>query len=215
MPKIKKKGTAKSKVVSTKKKISIKRLDKKSGTKQLSPILRAFFVGLLIVLLAVLIPSLYPNVELFLTKKMLMDKTGSSYSTNIFNDLNSKTVDSITIKTVQDTFTIERTTRHWVIDGREVDSKRINTLFSSLNTFNLGTLLSKNPKNHLELGISDLLGSFVTIRSGSKEVKFVIGNPSSVLNSFYFRFLGSNEVYLSTGDLRSVITLTKEEWLAK
>jgi hypothetical protein len=215
MPKIKKKVTTKSKVVSTKKKISIKRLDKKSGTKQLSPILRAFFVGLLIVLLAVLIPSLYPNVELFLTKKMLMDKTGSSYSTNIFNDLNSKTVDSITIKTVQDTFTIERTTRHWVIDGREVDSKRINTLFSSLNTFNLGTLLSKNPKNHLELGISDLLGSFVTIRSGSKEVKFVIGNPSSVLNSFYFRFLGSNEVYLSTGDLRSVITLTKEEWLAK
>lgn len=215
MPKIKKKVTTKSKVVSTKKKISIKRLDKKSGVKQLSPVLRAFFVGLLIVLLSVLIPSLYPNVELFLTKKMLMDKTGSSYSTNIFSDLNSKTVDSITIKTVQDTFTIERTTRHWVIDGREVESKRMNSLFSSLNTFNLGTLLSKNPKNHLELGISDLLGSFVTIRSGSKEVKFVIGNPSSVLNSFYFRFLGSNEVYLSTGDLRSVITLTKEEWLAK
>lgn len=215
MPKIKKKVTTKSKVVSAKKKISIKRLDKKSSTKQLSPVLRAFFVGLLIVLLSVLIPSLYPNVELFLTKKMLMDKTGTSYSTNIFSDLNSKTIDSITIKTVQDTFTIERTTRHWVIDGREVDSKRMNSLFSSLNTFNLGTLLSKNPKNHLELGISDLLGSFVTIRSGSKEVKFVIGNPSSVLNSFYFRFLGSNEVYLSTGDLRSVITLTKEEWLAK
>jgi|GEM_PF-1685945 len=216
MPKLKKKSTSTSKNVVKKKisnKIKVSKPLKSLKNTELSPVLRAFFVGIFIVLTTVLIPAIYPSVELFITKKFLINTTVGDINNPVFIGLNKDTVDSITIKTVQETFTIQKTTRNWVIDGKEVSKNRIDTLFKSIRSFNLGTLLSKNPKNHLELGISDLLGSFVTIRSGSREVNFVIGNPSSVLNSFYFRFLGSNEVYLSSGDLREIITIRKNDWL--
>ena len=73
------------------------------------------------------------------------------------------------------------------MDNRAVDESKLEALFSALETLEIGDLLSKNPRNHLELGVSTGIGTFVNIRKGSREYKFVVGNPSAILNSFYFR----------------------------
>lgn len=179
--------------------------------------LRGIFFGILIFILTLFVIFGYTKFELYFKKTLISNIYTPTYSNEVFYGLTEDNVDFITIKTVQETFTLKKNVINtkiiWVIGDKQISQDKIDRLFSSLYTFNQGSLLSKNPKNHLELGINDLLGSFVTIKAGVREVNFVIGNPSSVLNSFYFRLQGSPEVYLSTGDLRSIVTSGKSYWI--
>lgn len=190
---------------------------KNKKSKNIHPYVKSGLLGILILLLSLLIPVIYIKVEPFIKRKLGEKIYIPSYSNQVFYGLTKDNVQTVSVRTAQENFTIYKKQvgpgYFWYINDKKISEDKINNLFDSLYSFDQGSLLSKNPKNHLELGISDLLGSFVTIKAGAREVSFVIGNPSAVLNSFYFRISGTDAVYLSNGSLRSVFTQGKNYWI--
>ena len=155
----------------------------------------------------------YSIMELKVTKYLALSENNTNSISNIFSGFNKTSIDGVLIKSSQGSISLEKTASGWFTDGVKVQTSKIDLFFDALEKTKLGDLLSKNPKNYMELGVSDFLGTIVTIRSGSDEISFVVGIPSAINNSFYFRLAGSSDVYLATSNLRSIVNMSREEWV--
>jgi len=175
----------------------------------------AVLLGIFILLVLI---AIYPAIELKLTKKSISEKGSKNFSSGVFGKFNRDTLDEITIKypqtekSSQESLTMKKSASGWVIEDVAVDQTKLNRFMDAIDTLSLGDLLSKNPKNHMELGVSDALGTFVTFRAGSDSLTFVVGIPSAVTGSFYVRLANSNDVYLMTSNLRNSIIIPKADW---
>ncbi len=171
-------------------------------------------VGVFLVLFVV---AFYPQIDLFIRKNIL--KTASDKIKEIsllgITPLSEANVDSISIKSATGAFVIQKTASGWMLEGKKVSNSQISALFAQIRNLEVGDLLSKNPKNHLELGVDTASGYFLTLRSGSTDYAFVVGNPASITGSFYIRKADDNSVYIAKGGLRELVTAFKEDWLDK
>jgi len=171
----------------------------------------AILLGIFLFLLLVVI---YPILERHFTKERVSKTNHRSITSNIFSKFNRDTLDEITITSPgTDTFSMKKGAGGWTIEDREVDATKLNRLFDSIETLSLGDLLSRNPKNHMELGVSNTLDTLVTLRTGGDSVTVVIGIPSAVAGSFYMRLAERSEVYFVTNKLRNLVILPKADWV--
>jgi hypothetical protein len=155
--------------------------------------------------LCLLLVIAFPYVEHYLVVKKSTQM--EVLSPNIFSLFNKESLVEVSILGLSDSFVVKKKDGHWFVEDTPVD---MTPFFTSLSNFKQTDLLSRNPKNHMELGVSKSIGTLVTLRTDSNSISFIIGNPSAVDDSFYFRLENSNDVYIAKGDLRSVIATLKK-----
>jgi len=155
--------------------------------------------------LCLLLVIVFPYVERYFTVRKSIQTV--NMSPNIFSSFNKDSLIEVNVKGLSESFVIKKKEGNWFVDATPVD---METFFLSLSGFKQTDLLSRNPKNHMELGVSKSIGTLVTLKTVGDSISFIVGNPSAVDDSFYFRLENSNDVYIAKGDLRSVIATLKK-----
>lgn len=168
----------------------------------------AIFLALLIV---ILYPVWYPYFEKEVNKLHTKDLS----SNFIFKDIQKENTDEITIEGFKETINLQKTASGWILGSNKASQTQIDNFFSALRKLEVGDLLSKNPNNHLELGVTAQTGYVLTVRRGAVKYSVLIGNPSSIEDAFYIRPIDKDNVYLAKGDLRNIVIQDKTNWLDK
>lgn len=123
-----------------------------------------------------------------------------------------ETVQNLTIKTGEETRTLQLKDGNWQINGEVADQNKVGLFFDQLEQVQISKLVSKNQENHANYQITKEEGIVVTFSSDAGSQTFVIGKSGPLPGSFYIRKEGIANVYLMQGDVRSSLAQAAEQW---
>ncbi|MFW0862109.1 MAG: DUF4340 domain-containing protein [Candidatus Komeilibacteria bacterium] len=172
----------------------LSKIDKKKNVVKTNIILGAVLVVLIIV---VSIVMLFVNLS------------GSDKSLSGLD----KKVDSIEITNSEETNILLLQSGQWVLgnyNNQPVKQENVIDIFSTLNTLEIGNIVSSNPDKQSVYQVDDS-GIKVVMKNGDKVVEeFVVGKNGPSWPSSYIRFSGNNDVYLVRQMLPQIFGL--KEW---
>ncbi len=101
----------------------------------------------------------------------------------------------------------------WKINGEEALPEKIGAFFKSIAEVKIKEVASKNPDNHENFGISKEEVYILTFNQNGKDYVFFIGKSGSLPELFYIKKKGSRNIYLASGNLRSLISQEASQWI--
>lgn len=142
-----------------------------------------------------------------------------SSSNNIELDLstfNKNVTDKISItKNEEEEKIITKQNNLWKINDFDASQEEIDNFFETLQSLKVKSLVSKNPDNYKNFGVTDKDGFILTLTSNNNDTIFIIGKQGTTFNSFYAKTKESNNVYEVLGDLRDKLSQSITTWRNK
>jgi hypothetical protein len=99
----------------------------------------------------------------------------------------------------------------WMADELPVDRQKVDLMLASIFTPQKIVIVSETGEQHEKLGVTDELGTKVTIRQAAGDLVLVIGNPGQ--DGRYVRFSDEERVFLVPGMPRESILTTISDWV--
>jgi hypothetical protein len=129
-----------------------------------------------------------------------------------FSQEDFRGISSFSIKKEENEFIFERQNEVWEINGLTASTTHIQSFLESISTILSKELVSQNPNNHENFGVSEKSGIFVKI---GDENTFWVGNKGRELYSFYIRKDQEEKVYLAKGNIKTFIEKDLSFWQEK
>lgn len=103
----------------------------------------------------------------------------------------------------------------WFIGDDEADSKKIDQLFSDFSALKVEDMISQNSENQAKLEVTKETGIQLTISTGGDDAVFFIGGKAAPSGTFSIRKDGIKNVYQASGNLRTDLLQSTDEWKKK
>lgn len=142
-------------------------------------------------------------------------------NTQLLTDFNANLVDGISMESAEhkELVSAEKVSGQWHLPnkyGYAADVEKLSNILQSLKDGNIVELKTKQEKYFDRLGLQDLsnptsAATLLTIISGDKDIKLLLGNESTSSNGRYIRFAGQSQSYLV--DLDIDIPNSSTDWL--
>lgn len=126
---------------------------------------------------------------------------------------NESSIDKFTIKKGADEKRLTKGPNGWFVNDQPATLSAVRDFFTSIEGLTIGDLVSKNPENHSNFGVTED-GYVLTFTQGATASTFIIGDTSPDFSSFYLKQKDSPNVYLAYGKLRNQLALGFSSWLA-
>jgi hypothetical protein len=124
-------------------------------------------------------------------------------------------IDSIVIAAADDTVRL-RASDGWTVNGHEAALETGESLRRALEGARIEQLVSRNPENHMRLGVTRTAGRRVTVYAGgTAELSLIIGQGRRGFDQAYVRREGDDEVYTLEGSLVSLANRAVDDWRDK
>jgi len=171
-------------------------------SKNLLTILAVVFVALLLIVSF----SVWRERTGFSIQKSFDDALG-------FHNFTIGNTDSISItKQDEKTKLFIKTDAGWLVNGTSTSDEKMREFFTSLSQLSVGSLTSKNPKNHAQFSVTEETGYFISLKQNAHIKTYILGNRGLGFDSFYAREKNTPEVYLLSGTLRSIVARSPAYW---
>lgn len=125
------------------------------------------------------------------------------------------TTNTVIIKSPSQEITLSKKDNGWLVASFSASLTQVKNLITSLKDLETLSLVSKNPENQDEYGVSTDSGTLVAITGQRGEKNIIIGNQSSDTTSFYIREAKSSSVYLAKGDIYQKVQQSITDWRDK
>ncbi len=128
-------------------------------------------------------------------------KTISARSSYLVSGVNIDEIDSIVIKSGDDTLTFKRTSGGFVLvdkDNYPADTEKVNDLITDCLETKISQIVTDNPANHADLGVTEEKAKTVVKflkPDSSVLVGIIIGNTKEKGQATYVRLTSDNKVY--------------------
>lgn len=103
----------------------------------------------------------------------------------------------------------------WFIGDDEADSKKIDQLFADFSALKVEDMISQNSENQAKLEVTKETGIQLTISTGGDDSVFFIGGKAAPSGTFSIRKDGIKNVYQASGNLRTDLLQSTDEWKKK
>lgn len=101
----------------------------------------------------------------------------------------------------------------WSVNGRPADSASVDRLWSAVEDAAAAQVVSTNPDNHANLGVSaDNATSLEILRDGETAVRLLIGDNGPYRPSAYVRLADRDPVGLAEGQIRTLAGRDIDSW---
>lgn len=110
---------------------------------------------------------------------------------------------------------LRRESGEWRVNGFRADSGTVARFWEALQSAEVGDLVASNPGNHARMGVSADSAWRMDLELAGGPRSILVGSPGSRFGSAFVRLPDEDQVYLLTGNLRSQVTRTLDDWRNK
>jgi len=163
--------------------------------------LKLLLLMFIVLLAIVFFPTLWPKY--FDTKK-----NPEIVLTTFTKDSTKK----IILKDATRELTLDKNGDVWNIATYSASPDKIDALFQNLSSASEVSLVSNNPTNAGDYGISSQSATRLILQDSSGQASVLVGNSSSTGTSFYAQKEGSKNIYLMNGGLKDILSTKISDW---
>ncbi len=128
-------------------------------------------------------------------------------------DLSAQDVDSLVIRSADDTVTLRKLEARWMVEDRGVFPARLDALWEVIGDLDTVPTIARNSGNHARLGVTESDAMSVMFLDGDKVVgQLLVGNFSADAQATFVRRLGADAVAMVAGDLEAAFGPRFDEW---
>ena len=128
-----------------------------------------------------------------------------------FSDISEGKTQRVNIQSAIATITLVPTGNNWLVASYSASLDKIDGLFRDMQSVSIESIVSNNPMNSDQFGLSSSSGLLMTV-TGMYGVKtYEIGNVAAS-GGFYIKKQGSNNVYLADGNLKDDLSVNIADW---
>jgi hypothetical protein len=165
-----------------------------------------------LILLGILL--LFLIVYFFLIQKER--KTFAPVNAKSFLTLDSAGVDKIEFSKFDTKMVLQKFGENWFMvepDSFRADDKTIGQLLSAVSHLEVGEMISSNPQKQSFFQVDNFTGTTISFFTPTGlQASLVVGKTSGDFLHTYLRKANSDQVYLGSGILSSIIQKNTEEW---
>lgn len=101
----------------------------------------------------------------------------------------------------------------WTVNGHEAMADAGESLDAALEGAEFGQLVSRNPDNHVRLGVTADSGRVLTFyAAGEPQLSLILGNQAEMFDRAYARRMDDNEVFTVRGTLVNLAKRSVDDW---
>jgi hypothetical protein len=108
-----------------------------------------------------------------------------------------------------------RESGEWKVNGFRADSSTVSRFWESVAEAEVGDLVASNPTNHPRMGVSADRAWTMELGLAGGSRTLLVGNSGSRYGTAFVRLPGEDQVFLLTGNLRSQVTHSLDDWRNK
>ncbi|MGD2121152.1 MAG: DUF4340 domain-containing protein [Gemmatimonadota bacterium] len=135
----------------------------------------------------------------------------------LFDDVTPESVSRLSLRgpAGEEEIDLRRENGEWKVNGFRADSATVARFWEALKEAEVGDLVASNPANHPRMGVSADSAWTMELGLAGGSRSLLMGSSGARYGTSFVRLPDADQVYLLTGNLRSQVTRSLDDWRNK